>query len=316
MFPSIGIKLWYKRCDRSAAHLFLRASNSFFSTVNGSDYPAEPIPDRPFRRNSKFPNSNRPHKNVNSNSFNPVTHGKSPNSNLRYDNGNPNSFKPETDGKFLERFKLGFDRELENPEPELVKTEEDAAPEEADVIFNKIKETGLIPNAVAMLDGLCKDGLVQDAMKLFGLMREKGSIPEVVIYTAVVEGFCQAHKFDDAKRIFRKMKNNGVVPNAFTYGVLVRSFCNGVVLDDAVLFVMEMLEAGYSPNLQTFVALVGVCCKERSLEDAQEVIGNMKKKGFFVEEKSVREYLDKKGPFMPEVWEAILGKNACKKSFF
>ena len=58
-----------------------------------------------------------------------------------------------------------------------------APPPNADEIFKKIKETELIPNAIAMLDGLCKDGLVQKAIKIFGLMRQKGSMPEVVVYT-------------------------------------------------------------------------------------------------------------------------------------
>ncbi|XP_068655797.1 pentatricopeptide repeat-containing protein At4g38150-like [Aristolochia californica] len=43
---------------------------------------------------------------------------------------------------------------------------------------------GLIPNAVAVLDGLCKNGLIQKAMKLFGLMRKKGKQKEDGI------GFC------------------------------------------------------------------------------------------------------------------------------
>ncbi|KAK3021503.1 hypothetical protein RJ639_046414 [Escallonia herrerae] len=129
--------------------------------------------------------------------------------------------------------------------------------QDADEIFKKMKETGLIPNAVAMLDGLCKDGLVQEAMKLFGLMRHKGTIPEVVIYTAVVDGFCKAHKLDDAKGIFRKMQNNGIAPNAFSYTVLIQGLCKGKSLDDALDLCVEMLEAGHSPNLATFTGLVG-----------------------------------------------------------
>ena len=43
-----------------------------------------------------------------------------------------------------------------------------------------------------MPDGLCKDGLVQEAMKLDGSIREKGTIPDVVIYTDVVDGFLQS----------------------------------------------------------------------------------------------------------------------------
>ncbi|XP_038888881.1 pentatricopeptide repeat-containing protein At4g38150 isoform X2 [Benincasa hispida] len=134
----------------------------------------------------------------------------------------------QKDFSFLERFKLNTD----NQSSSIEKTEESSSarlsesmqekqsqpqrPPEADEIFRKMKETGLIPNAVAMLDGLCKDGLIQEAMKLFALIREKGTIPEVVIYTAVVDGFCKAEKLDEAIRIFRKMQNNGEDTNHIT----------------------------------------------------------------------------------------------------
>ncbi|KAL3830775.1 hypothetical protein ACJIZ3_019577 [Penstemon smallii] len=300
----------------SKVHL-LRNLRSFSSVGDGgrnSDYPApaEPIPNRPLRRQSRNPN-------------------KFPESNRRRENENPKSFRGEIDEDFLERFKLGgFGSKTENPKPDSVDNsnviqpekkaenveEKPSPPEDADEIFKKMKESGLIPNAVAMLDGLCKDGLVQEAMKLFGLMREKGTIPEVVIYSAVVEGFCKAQKFDDAVRIFKKMQSNGVVPNAFSYGVLIRWLCKGKRLEDAYGYTIEMLEAGHSPNLATFTGLIDGYCREKSLEDAQNVIGALRGKGFFVEEKAVREYLDKKGPFAPLVWEAILGKKASNRSLF
>ncbi|KZV23705.1 pentatricopeptide repeat-containing protein [Dorcoceras hygrometricum] len=230
------------------------------------------------------------------------------------------------DDEFLERFKLRVDRKSEDPKPQStgtgVKSSENeqaesfSTPKDADEIFKRMKETGLIPNAVAMLDGLCKDGLVQEAMKLFGLMREKGSIPEVVVYTAVVDGFCKAHKFDDAVRIFKKMQSNGIVPNAFSYGVLIGGLCRGQRLEDGYSFCIEMLEAGHSPNLATFIRLVDGYCQEKGQEESQRVIASMKEKGFFFEEKAVREYLDKKGPFSQIVWDVILGKNASKRSLF
>nr|AYM00970.1 pentatricopeptide repeat protein [Salvia miltiorrhiza] len=258
-----------------------------------SDQPREPIPDRPLRNQSR--SSSRPRQ----------------------------TFGAETDADFLERFKLGLDSDSskENPnkrEREPVAVDKDSDSVDANEIFKKMKDTGLIPNAVAMLDGLCKDGLVQDAMKLFGLMREKGAIPEVVVYTAVVEGFCKAHKLDDAVRIFKKMESNGVVPNAFSYQVLIRglSLCGEKRLEEAHEFTIAMLEAGHSPNLATFTGLIDGYCREKGLEEAQRVIGEMRHKGFFVEEKAVKEYLDKKGPFLPVVWEAILGKKASNKSPF
>ncbi|KAK6118375.1 hypothetical protein DH2020_047946 [Rehmannia glutinosa] len=309
-----------KWCEKKHAGLeeavgiphLLRSIRSFSSIDDGlgrSDYPPEPIPNRPLRRQSY-----------------PYGSPRIPKPNRGREIENQNSFRGETDADFLERFKLGFDSKVENPKidsaDKSIQSEKAenmeplSPPEDADEIFKKMKETGLIPNAVAMLDGLCKDGLVQEAMKLFGLMREKGTIPEVVVYTAVVEGFCKAHKFDDAVRIFKKMQSNGVIPNVFSYQVLVRGLFSGKRLEDAYGFTIEMLEAGHSPNIATFTGLVDGYCREKGLEEAQNVIGAMRQKGFFFEEKAVRDYLDKKGPFLPSVWEAILGKKASKRSLF
>ncbi|KAK7255126.1 hypothetical protein RIF29_28529 [Crotalaria pallida] len=184
----------------------------------------------------------------------------------------------------------------------------ESMPQDADQIFKRMKETGLIPNAVAMLDGLCKDGLVQEALKLFGLMREKGTIPKIVIYTAVVEGYTKAHKPDDAKRIFRKMQSTDILPNAFSYTVLIQGLYKCNMLQDAFEFCVEMLEAGHSPNVTTFVGLVDGFCKEKGVEEAKSAIKTLIEKGFVVNEKAVRELLDKKAPFSPSVWEAIFGK--------
>ncbi|XP_010231895.1 pentatricopeptide repeat-containing protein At4g38150 [Brachypodium distachyon] len=187
--------------------------------------------------------------------------------------------------------------------------------EDVDEIFRKMKETGLIPNAVAMLDGLCKSGLVQEAMKLFGLMREKGAIPEVVIYTAVVEAFCKAAKLDDAVRIFRKMQGNGVIPNAFSYWLIIQGLYKGNRLDDAVGFCVEMFEAGHSPNAATFVGLVDAVCKSKGVEEGEKLVKSFQDRNFAIDEKSIREHLDKKGPFTPVVWEVIFGKKKSSRPF-
>ncbi|KAJ0806121.1 putative tetratricopeptide-like helical domain superfamily [Helianthus annuus] len=154
------------------------------------------------------------------------------------------------------------------------------------------------------------DGFL-DRFKL-GLDQDKRSIPEVVIYTAVVEGFCKAQKGDEAIRIFRKMQGNGIVPNAFSYGVIVQGLVKGKWLDDGFEFCLEMVEAGHSPNLVTFTGLVSAFCRERGLEAAQIVISKLKDKGFGFDEKGVRDFMEKKGPFSPMVWEAIFGKKSSQ----
>jgi len=232
---------------------------------------------------------------------------------------------------FLDKFKFDFDDKIgsqsdveassQSEEARAVNSSnfnqpaQESMPQDADAIFKKMKETGLIPNAVAMLDGLCKDGNFQEALKLFGLMREKGTIPDIVIYAAVVEGYTKAHRADDAIRIFRKMQSNGISPNAFSYTVLIQGLYKCSRLHDAVEFCVEMLEAGHSLNVTTFVGLVDGFCKENGIEEAKGVIKTLTGKGFAFDEKAVRVFLDKKAPFSPSIWEAIFGKKAPQMPF-
>ena len=293
---------------------------SFNSNGDGDKAP-EHIPNRPLRGQRRFNPSFRETKGVTLDSTG--SSFQSPNTKFASD-PDKKIEDSQSDVNFLEKFKLGLGnkREKQPSDSEAAaqvrrKEQEEklSQPQDANEIFKKMKETGLIPNAVAMLDGLCKDGLIQEAMKLFGLMREKGTIPEVVIYTAVVDGFCKAHKLDDAKRIFRKMQSKGVTPNAFSYTVLIHGLYKCNQLDDAIEFCLEMLEAGHSPNVTTFVGLVDGLCKEKGVEEAQSVIGILKQKGFVVNDKAVRQFLDKKAPFSPLVWEAIFGKKTSQKTF-
>ncbi|KDP47047.1 hypothetical protein JCGZ_10774 [Jatropha curcas] len=293
---------------------FNASFNSNNEVNNGREVqsPPHPIPNRPLR-------GERGER--------PLQHPRSQSS---PSSGGPRNVKHQSDDAFLDKFKLRLDRKKDNeiplpnrpppppsPSGNDIKQEENvnSPPPDADDIFRKMKETGLIPNAVAMLDGLCKDGLVQEAMKLFGLMREKGTIPEVVVYTAVVDGYSKAHKPDDAKRIFRKMLDNGITPNAFSYGVLIQGLYKCNLLDDAIDFTFQMLEAGHSPNITTFVGLVDGLCKEKGVEEAQSVIGSLRQKGFFINDKAVREFLDKNAPLSSSVWEAIFGKKPSNKPF-
>ncbi|XP_061347118.1 pentatricopeptide repeat-containing protein At4g38150-like [Gastrolobium bilobum] len=174
-----------------------------------------------------------------------------------------------------------------------------------------MEETGFLPIVVAMLDGLCNDGQFKEALRIFDFMKKKGTIPGVVLYTNVVELYTKAHEADDAKRIFRQMRSSGNSPNAFSYNVLIQGLCECSRLQDAFEFCVEMLEVGHSPNVTTFVGLVEGFCKEKGVEEAKDAIRTLTEKSFVVKEKAVRQFLNKKAPFSPSVWEAIFGKKAA-----
>lgn len=313
--------------SRFSSIRYLNADNGDNDDNDHINYqnPPEPIPNRPLRGERPFNKQNQRSSQPIFNNYQQQQQQQSfqaPNRPRHEALKLPDEI--QSDESFLNKFKLAIDKNPEKPlqnEPQRQEHKPNRdepvsePPENADEIFKKMKETGLIPNAVAMLDGLCKDGLIQEAMNLFGLMREKGTIPEVVIYTAVVDGFCKAQKFDDAKRIFRKMQSNGISPNALSYNILIQGFYKCNKLEDAIEYCVEMLEAGHSPNVTTFVGLVDGLCREKGIEEAQSVIATLKEKGFLVNDKAVKEFLDKKARFSSSVWEAIFGKKTSQKPF-
>lgn len=144
-------------------------------------------------------------------------------------------------------------------------------------------------------------------------MNESWCIPEVpdmVAYSVMVEGFCRAHRFDDALKLFRKIQASGrIEPGVFTYTVLIRGLCSeggdGAGLEMAVALCEELVGLGHPPNFATWAAVVEGYVRDRGGEEARVVVLYLRQRGFFSEEKAVREHLEKKGSFSSAVWEAV-----------
>lgn len=111
------------------------------------------------------------------------------------------------------------------------------------------------------------------------------------------------------------MQSNGISPNAFSYIVLVQGLYKSNQLEDAIDFCLEMIEVDHYRNATTFVELIDGLCREKGIEEAQSAIATFREKGYLVNDKAVREYLDKKGSFSPSVWEAIFEKKISEKPF-
>jgi hypothetical protein len=104
------------------------------------------------------------------------------------------------------------------------------------------------------------------------------------------------------------MHDNGVIPNAFSYWLIIGRLCKGGTFYDAVGFHVEMFEAGNSPNAATFEVLVDIVCKKKGFEEGEKLVRNFQDRNFVIDEKSIREHLEKKGPFSLVVWDVIFGK--------
>lgn len=173
-----------------------------------------------------------------------------------------------------------------------------------------MRTDGLIDNAVKMFDGLSKDGLTHEALELFRVIKDKGTMPDVVAHTAVIEAYADAGKGKEALTTYKKMLACGVAPNAYTYGVLIKGLlAEGGTVGEVRRYVVEMMEKGMRPNVGTCVAVFEGFVREGKAEDGRELLEVMRAKGLRVDERAVREAMKgKRGHVVRGVMDLLLGK--------
>lgn len=65
------------------------------------------------------------------------------------------------------------------------------------------------------------EGRVDDAKKLFASLETKGCEGNVVSYCVMINGYCEKRKIDDAVRLYKRMIQKGVKPDIVTMNTLL-----------------------------------------------------------------------------------------------
>ncbi|XP_055830772.1 putative pentatricopeptide repeat-containing protein At1g12700, mitochondrial [Solanum dulcamara] len=78
----------------------------------------------------------------------------------------------------------------------------------------------------------CKYGLVEEAMSLF-IKLERKREGTIAFYNAVINGLCKNGKLDEAHVVFEKLSFIGLLPNVRTYTVMINGFCLKGLFDEA-----------------------------------------------------------------------------------
>ncbi|KAK1370519.1 Pentatricopeptide repeat-containing protein [Heracleum sosnowskyi] len=186
-------------------------------------------------------------------------------------------------------------------------------PKNLQQIFHDIRNgDGLFNFAAKMFDGLSQDGLTREALQLFSVINEKGSMPDVVAHTAVVDAYVNAGQAKEGLNTYLRMVNCGIKPNAYTYSVLVKGLAlsgDKKLLKEAKKIVVEMMGKGVKVNAGTCVVVFQAFVKTGNVEEGKEFFEVMKGKGFVADEKEVREVLKgKRGPEFRGVMDILFGK--------
>lgn len=175
-------------------------------------------------------------------------------------------------------------------------------------VFHKMREDGLVQQAVKMFDALSKDGLTHEAMKLFGQMKDKSRMPDVVAHTAVVEAYAKAGKPKDALKVFMRMQASGCLPNSYSYSVLIQGLCQGGMLQEAGKYTLEMLGYGWKPNAATYVTLVDSYLRAQKADEMRQLLVKLNEKGFVADDKAARQHMKSMGRFNRGVMDMLFGQ--------
>ncbi|KAK9705376.1 hypothetical protein RND81_07G052000 [Saponaria officinalis] len=111
-------------------------------------------------------------------------------------------------------------------------------------LLDKVAKLGIQPTLVTyglMFKGLCRNGDNAGALNLLSNMELKTPFkPDVVIYNTLMDSLCKDRLLPQALGLFKEMKVNRVLPNVVTYNTLIRGLCSLGQWDDAEDLLDEM----------------------------------------------------------------------------
>ncbi|KAL0337130.1 UNVERIFIED_CONTAM: Pentatricopeptide repeat-containing protein, mitochondrial [Sesamum calycinum] len=99
---------------------------------------------------------------------------------------------------------------------------------EAFRLFDSLERVDVLPTEVTygtLIDALVKEGLLQDARLLFGRMFLKDLRPATRIYNSLINGYCKSSLLEEAIKLFQDLELRDLKPDGFTVGALINGFC-------------------------------------------------------------------------------------------
>ncbi|XP_016652186.1 PREDICTED: putative pentatricopeptide repeat-containing protein At1g13630 [Prunus mume] len=150
------------------------------------------------------------------------------------------------------------------------------------IVYNEVKDRGTHQSDHTfdiLIDGLCEQSGLQDAVSFFMGVENTESWPSVVSFNTIMSRFCKLGFVDVAKSFFCLMFKCGLLPDSYSYNILIHGQCIAGSLEEALEFTKDMERHGVQPDTVTY----NILCKGFHLlglmSGAHEVIQKMLIKG-------------------------------------
>lgn len=122
---------------------------------------------------------------------------------------------------------------------------------------------------------LCKAGLVEEAISVFGRLKEVGFCPSIASWNSALKAFIRAGRTDFVWELYGEMTNSGVVPDIDTVGCLVQAFCDENRVSEGYNLLMRVIEDGVVPRNAVFNKLISRLIKDKAYGKVSDMLHTM-----------------------------------------
>ncbi|XP_051151549.1 pentatricopeptide repeat-containing protein At5g11310, mitochondrial isoform X2 [Andrographis paniculata] len=155
--------------------------------------------------------------------------------------------------------------------------------DEAMKLVDEMKKEGVEPNAIvynAIIDALGEAGRFKEALGMLERFSILENGPGISTYNSLVKGFCKAGEPAEACKILRIMMDNRCMPTPTTYSYFFKYFSKAGMAGAGLNLYTKMINSGYEPDRVVYHQLVKMLCKEGKLDLVTQVIQEMRARGF------------------------------------
>ncbi|GKC92023.1 pentatricopeptide repeat-containing protein [Tanacetum coccineum] len=106
-------------------------------------------------------------------------------------------------------------------------------------------------------------------------MSDYGSEPTAETYSTIIVGLCKEGKITEAVKLFHDMEEKSINPDRHIYASLIAIHCSNHKVDTALEFYNLMTLKGFEPHIQSYKTLINALCKDGRCSKASELFENM-----------------------------------------
>lgn len=153
--------------------------------------------------------------------------------------------------------------------------------ERVEEVRGEMVKMNCVPNAYTyaiLMASYCDNERIEDAIRIWEEMRDKGVKCDIVAYNTIIGGFCQIGEVCRAEEIFREMVTSGIESTSMTFKHLISGYCKIRDVDSVLLLYNDMYRKGFRPESSTVDDIIEALYIKNRASEAFEIFKTAKEK--------------------------------------